>query len=710
MKFSTTGSAVVFGLLFLAFGTAVCQTIEIGSQKITFIAVGDDWQYFKGTVAPSEAADAWTAKVFDDSAAAGWLTGPSGFGYGDGDDATVLDDMQGRYRTVYIRKSFSISDAPADAIVQLVIDYDDGFVVYLNGNKMDSRHMPEGTITYETNATSHDAGTPEVIPLGTVGDLLDSDFNVLAVEGHNTSLSSTDFSLIPALYAVSDSQIELTEDTVWSGTYLIKSPVVVADGVTLTIEQGSVLMMQNGVGITVNGRLMAEGTEAEPVTFTRDPAGSTWERLMFVNAEDSRLSHCVIEYANASGDHKDYYDNDCDEQTPPLSRSYHEAVAGIASHLDLESCVFRNLPNDGDALAIISDDPDNPGAATANIIGCQFLSIGQGVHTRYSYVLVENCYFTGHDGDNDDVDLYGESTPPPLIINNRMINPRHDDMINPTRCSAIIIGNIIAGCDDHGVVLRDKCYPVVMNNLIYNCSSAGIAVQNQCDALITNNTIVNCGRGIRFFGHTDRLGPPYCLYPGSGSASIVNCIMRDCPTTLELASNSAQDSYAAVSYCNIEGGRAAASVSTNSILEWDESSNIDQDPFFADQAGGDFHLKSQAGRWDPVALAWVKDAVHSPSIDAGDPTDEDWKEELWPNGRLINMGRYGGTPEASMSIDPVGNAADLNHDNIVSLEDLTMLAAHWRMNRMLLDSDIDRDGIVALADLLRFAEQWLWQP
>jgi hypothetical protein len=34
---------------------------------------------------------------------------------------------------------------------------------------------------------------------------------------------------------------------------------------------------------------------------------------------------------------------------------------------------------------------------------------------------------------------------------------------------------------------------------------------------------------------------------------------------------------------------------------------------------GDYHLKSQAGRWDPVNEAWVKDDVTSPTIDAGDP-------------------------------------------------------------------------------------------
>ena len=107
---------------------------------------------------------------------------------------------------------------------------------------------------------------------------------------------------------------------------------------------------------------------------------------------------------------------------------------------------FRNLPDggtsaEGDALAVISDDPQNPGTATAHFDGCQFLSIGQGIHSRFSHILVENCYFTGHHGDNDDIDMYGESTPPPLIRNNVFLNPAHDDMINPTRCSAIIVGN-----------------------------------------------------------------------------------------------------------------------------------------------------------------------------------------------------------------------------------------------------------------------------
>jgi hypothetical protein len=591
------------------------------SAGTTFIESNDTWRFFRGTEQPSEPNEYWKEPDFNDL---DWETGQSGFGYGDSDDNTKLLDMQGSYVTVYIRKEFPVSLSSLDPnwIVQLVIDYDDGFIAYLNGgDEVERRHMPAGHAIYTTLANSHEAGTPVTIPLGTVGELLNDGNNVLAIEGHNTTKSSTDFSLIPALRVVGD--IVLTENTTWSGTTVLEDTIVVPAGIVLTIEPGTTVMMDNAVSIKVYGQLLADGNETEPIRFTRNGSGKRWKQILFVEAEDSRLVHCIIEYADCEGDHKDYYDNDCDLQTPPLPRDYHEAVVALASHVDIENCTFQKLPDDGssgegDAIAIISDDPDIPGEASANITGSQFLSIGQGVHTRFSYVLVEDCFFTDHHGDNDDVDLYGESIPPPFILNNVLINS-YDDMINPTLCSAVFIGNIIAGATDHGVVLRDKCSPVMINNLIYNCPSGGIAVQNQCDALLVNNTIVNSAVGIKFFDHTGRWGPPYCLFPGSGSATIINCIIWDCTTSLSLANSpytGDPGSHAAVYYSNIEGGEGSASVSSNSTLTWGVG-NINSDPQFADVGSGDFHLKSTAGRWNPASQSWVQDIVNSPSIDTG---------------------------------------------------------------------------------------------
>lgn len=65
-------------------------------------------------------------------------------------------------------------------------------------------------------------------------------------------------------------------------------------------------------------------------------------------------------------------------------------------------------------------------------------------------------------------------------------------------------------------------------------------------------------------------------------------------------------------------------------------------------AGGDYHLKSTAGRHWPGPDLWFHDALTSPCIDAGDP-DSDFSDEPIPNGGRINQGVYGGTAYASMS-------------------------------------------------------------
>jgi predicted outer membrane repeat protein len=113
-------------------------------------------------------------------------------------------------------------------------------------------------------------------------------------------------------------------------------------------------------------------------------------------------------------------------------------------------------------------------------------------------------------------------------------------------------------------------------------------------------------------------------------------------------------------------GSSARMTATYSDVQggWLGVGNIDSDPLFANPVNwdpntphdandpwiaGDYHLKSQAGRWDPNSRSWVTDDVTSPCIDAGNPNTP-VGEEPQPNGGRINMGAYGGTDEASMSV------------------------------------------------------------
>ena len=412
----------------------------------------------------------------------------------------------------------------------------------------------------------------------------------------------------------------------WSGAYVLEGTLTVPAGVVLTVEPGTWVLMKQGAGIWISGQLLANGTEAHPSDPLRRWNGLEADPVrQGLTQSSGPLHHRVRRHA---GSHTDYYE-------PSPSRSYHEAVVVLATHLDIEGCTLQKLPTDakdaeGDGLAIISDDPNLPGEASAHIWDSRILGIGQGVHTRYAHVLVEHCYFQDKRGDNDDIDLYGESTPPPMIRYNLFDLPEHDDRINPTKCSAIIIGNVIKGGDDHGIVLRDKGSPVVMNNLIMNCSSGGIAVENSNTALLVNNTIVGCGRGLRLFD-LGRWNAPYRLNPGGGTATVINCIIWNCTQSITLADSSNttisdRGSHITLSHCNVNGGQAGISVSgPYSTVTWGQG-NLSVDPLFVDPKAGDYHLQAI-----------------SPLIDKGtleNAPGNDLEGNLRPCGNGIDIGTY----------------------------------------------------------------------
>jgi hypothetical protein len=133
--------------------------------------------------------------------------------------------------------------------------------------------------------------------------------------------------------------------------------------------------------------------------------------------------------------------------------------------------------------------------------------------------------------------------------------------------------------------------------------------------------------------------------------------------------------------------------------------NISADPFFFDTPDKDFHLKSRAGRWDANSRSWAMDTVTSPCIDAGDPNGN-FAGELWPHDRRINMGAYGGTPQASMSESDTGSIDDLNNDSIVDYVDMAIFTQKWLSNETSLHEDLNRDGTVNFKDFAILSIQY----
>jgi hypothetical protein len=153
---------------------------------------GAAWRYLKGTAAPP--AD-WNQLGFNDAA---WASGASGIGYGDGDDATVLTDMQNGYLTVFCRRTFTVNDVNAIDNLVLSVIIDDGFAAYLNGTEVASHNV--GSRAFDAPATGTvDNGDLIERDISTFKNRLRNGSNVLAVQVHNVSLGSSDVSFNPRL-------------------------------------------------------------------------------------------------------------------------------------------------------------------------------------------------------------------------------------------------------------------------------------------------------------------------------------------------------------------------------------------------------------------------------------------------------------------------------------------------------------------------------
>jgi hypothetical protein len=147
------------------------------------VAAGEDWRFLKGLNAPESG---WQT-LPDASLSASWLTGPGGFGYGDGDDATELIDMLDSYTTVYIRREFTVTevfDPELHAI--LSVRYDDGFVAYLDGVEVGRQFVPgtpgvEPSNTVTTFPVTHEVTEGDrVLDLGVAATVLPPGTHVLA--------------------------------------------------------------------------------------------------------------------------------------------------------------------------------------------------------------------------------------------------------------------------------------------------------------------------------------------------------------------------------------------------------------------------------------------------------------------------------------------------------------------------------------------------
>lgn len=196
----------------------------------TLIAFGSGWKYLdKGT----DEGIAWKESSFED---ASWKSGNGVFGYGQGDEKTVLSfgpDNQNKYITTYFRKTVNIRDTSAFSGYLLKMRRDDGAVVYINGVEVYRTNMPTGPITYSTvSATLCSDDGKRIYSKSLALSALRQGINVIAVEVHQRRGTSGDVTFDMELKGVRKSSAILPA--------IAESPVASESVLALEEEEESV--------------------------------------------------------------------------------------------------------------------------------------------------------------------------------------------------------------------------------------------------------------------------------------------------------------------------------------------------------------------------------------------------------------------------------------------------------------------------------------
>ena len=175
-----------------------CLWIVVGvtSAETTLLPAGGEttWRYLDGKAVPGEE---WTAPGFDDSE---WKKGKAPLGYGKDDVETRIlfgDDPGNKPLTAYFRATFQAPPKGENEFTKLglMVSYDDGVSVYLNGEEVARGNLEEGPLTPESAAIRAVRESGELVTTIPTDSLKYGAVNTIAVEVHQAGPTSSDLYL-----------------------------------------------------------------------------------------------------------------------------------------------------------------------------------------------------------------------------------------------------------------------------------------------------------------------------------------------------------------------------------------------------------------------------------------------------------------------------------------------------------------------------------
>jgi len=271
------------------------------------------------------------------------------------------------------------------------------------------------------------------------------------------------------------------------------------------------------------------------------------------------------------------------------------------------------------------------------------------------------------------------------------VDPDVENHTHATIGNCILCGN--AG--DYGTVI------IWCDGLISNCT---LADNNNHPLLGVHPTISECYGTIRNCTLANNSVGIGIGISAGGTTAIENCILHNDAVAIYTGG------AAHISYSNL--AEVTPEDPCHTDLVWGPG-NINADPCFvrvgnySEGIAGDYHLKSQAGRWDSQSKIWLVDAVSSLCIDAGSPGSPLGDEAKNPRNKRVNMGAYGGAAAASKTPVDWSLLADLTNDGVVDGQDFAYQAKDHEAPGEERPGDLNRNGAVDMDDVATLIGAWL---
>jgi len=363
-------------------------------------------------------------------------------------------------------------------------------------------------------------------------------------------------------------------DTTWTlagSPYIVVSPVLVMEGVTLTIEPGVTVKFNSHKAIQVDGELIAIGTVENPITFTSNVGTNPgdWDYIVFADTSvdavydvdgnyvsGSILKYVIIEYAGGASLEENNGALRLDAAGPfitytTVQNSATSGIIGFHNPVTIKMTHNSVMNNAGTGINVTGttylEITDNTIVGNVN----SAYSLGGGIRAETITGIISRNVIRGnsHVWSGSGIDFTGSAT----ISDN------------------VITENAIANCypcwDRHALVSGGGGDVVIMrNNLIAYNFTGGISNRSTSPTVIDNIIIHNEGMAMEVWGVISTVSHNVISDNMNGMSDIGAFFQRGGPTNLSYNSivrNTAQNNAALVYGGSDEG----SAINANTIVD-----------------------------------------------------------------------------------------------------------------------------------------------